>query len=98
MRRREQLVALPELFLGLLSIGAAVVLTALSVTGSSRKPISSDLVRWSLTVSDDASSAAVAARHLRTESAAVRSFLRRAGISAASISPAVVTSEAIVEQ
>jgi len=114
MRHREQLVALPELFLGLLSIGTAVVLTALivsgtihdarhtrdtlSVTGSSRKPISSDLVRWSLTVSDDASSAAVAARRLRTESAAVRSFLRRAGISAASISPAVVTSEAIVEQ
>jgi uncharacterized protein len=114
MRRREQLVALPELFLGLLSIGTAVVLTALivsgtihdarhtrdtlSVTGSSRKPISSDLVRWSLTVSDDAPSAAVAARRLRTESAVVRSFLRRAGISAASISPAVVTSEAIVEQ
>ena len=114
MRRREQLLALPELFLGLLSIGTAFVLTALivagtihdarhtrdtlSVTGSSRKPISSDLVRWSLTVSNDAPSAAVAARRLRAESAAVRSFLRHAGIPAASISPAVVTSDAIVEQ
>jgi uncharacterized protein len=114
MRRREQLVALPELFLGLLSIGTAFVLTALivastihdarhtrdtlSVTGSSRKPISSDLVRWSLTVSSEAPSAAVAARRLRAESGAVRTFLRRAGIAAASISPAVVTSEAIVEE
>jgi hypothetical protein len=114
MRRREQPLVLPELFLGLLSIGAAVVLTALivsgtihdarhtrdtlSVTGSSRKPISSDLVRWSLTVSDDAPSAAVAARRLRTDSGSVRDFLRRAGIPAESISPAVVTSEAIVEQ
>ena len=35
MRRRgEQLVALPELFLGLLSIGAAVVLTALIISGT----------------------------------------------------------------
>jgi hypothetical protein len=114
MRRREQPLALPELFLGLLAIGTAVVVTALifagtihdarhtrdtlSVTGSSRKPISSDLVRWSLTVSNDAPSAAVAARRLRTESAAVRAFLRRAGIPAASISPAVVTSQAIVER
>jgi hypothetical protein len=106
--------AIPELFLGLLSIGAAVVVTAmivagtihdarhtrdtLSVTGSSRKPISSDLVRWSLTISNDASSPALAARRLRSESSTVRAVLQRAGIPAASITPAVVTSEAIVEQ
>ena len=115
MRRRgEQLIALPELFLGLLSIGAAVVLTALiisgtvhdarhtrdtlSVTGSARKPISADLVRWSLTVSSDAPTAAPAARRLRTEVARVRGFLRAAGVPAAAISPSVVTSEAIVEE
>jgi hypothetical protein len=114
MRSRNQLVALPELFLGLLSIGAAVVVTALiisgtvhdakhtrdtlSVTGSARKPISADLVRWSLTVSSSAPTAAPAAKRLRRESALVRKFLRSAGISPAAISPSVVTQEAVVEQ
>jgi len=112
--RGGQLIALPELFLGLLSIGAAVVLTALivsgavhdarhtrdtlSVTGSARKPISADLVRWSLTVSSEAPTAAPAARRLRTEIDRVRGFLHGAGIPSESISPSVVTSEAIVEE
>jgi hypothetical protein len=114
MRPRNQLVALPELFLGLLSIGAAVVVTALiisgtvhdakhtrdtlSVTGSARKPISADLVRWSLTVSSSAPTAAPAAKRLRRESELVRRFLRGAGISPASISLSVVTQEAVVEK
>ena len=101
--------ALPELFLGLLSIGVAVVLTArifsgtihdarhirdtISVTGSARKPISSDLVRWSLTVSREAPTAAVAAKHLRGDVTAVRVFLESQGIPRKAISPEVVASE-----
>jgi uncharacterized protein len=110
-RRR---VALPELFLGLLSLGIAVVLTAkifantiharshihdtIAITGSARKPISSDLVRWSLSVSSTAPKPSQAARHLRTDVAAIHRFLVGEGIPAPAISPAVVTSEELVEQ
>ncbi len=102
----------PELFLGLLSIGVAVVVTAhmfaatihdarhvhdtISVTGSAHKPISSNLVRWSLTVSGEAANEPDAARRLRRESTEVSAFLRNAGVPAKAISPAVVTSETIV--
>jgi hypothetical protein len=104
--------ALPELFLGLLSIGIAVVLTAkivsetihdarhirdtISVTGSARKPIDSDLVRWSLTVSREAPTAAAAAKRLRGDVAAVRTFLVRQGIASSAIAPAVVSSQELV--
>jgi len=106
---RGRALALPELFLGLLSIGLAVVVTAkivagtihdarhihdtISVTGSARKPIDSDLVRWTLTVSHEAPTAAAAAKRLRGEVATVRSFLEREGIPSAAISPAIVASE-----
>jgi len=106
---RGRTFALPELFLGLLAIAVAVVLTAnivsgtihdarhtrdtISVTGSARKPISSDLVRWSLTVSHEAPTAAAAAKRLRGEVATVRAFLRREGIPPAAISPEVITSQ-----
>src|SRR5438552_15700444 len=109
MARPRRLPDLPELFLGLLSIGIAVVLTArivsgtiharshvhdtISVTGSARKPISSDLVRWSLSVSHESPDAATAARRLRNEAAGVRAFLEGEGIPAAAISPTVVRSE-----
>ena len=106
--------AIPELFLGLLAIGAAVVLTALvisgtvrdvrhtrdtlSVTGSARKPISANLVNWSLSITGEAKTRAVAARRLRREAVAVRAFLRQAGVPAAAITPSVVTSEKVVER
>jgi hypothetical protein len=106
---RGRSLALPELFLGLLSIGVAVVLTAkivagtihdarhirdtISVTGSARKPITSDLVRWSLTVNREAPTAAAAAKHLRGQVAAVRAFLVDQGIPSNAISPEVVRSE-----
>jgi hypothetical protein len=109
-----QRLRLPELFLGLLAIAVAIVLVAhsisgtirdrqhvhdtLSVTGSAKKPISANLVRWSLTVSETAPDAARAARRLRTDVAEVRAFLRGAGIAAAAITPAVVTSEEVVTQ
>lgn len=108
MPTRGRLLTIPELFLGLLSIAAAVVVTAkivsatihdarhihdtISVTGSARKPISSDLVRWSLTVSHQSTAASTAAQHLRGEVAAVRAFLEHEGIPAAAISPSVVAS------
>jgi hypothetical protein len=111
---RGRSLALPELFLGLLSIGVAVVLTAkivagtihdarhirdtISVTGSARKPITSDLVRWSLTVSREAPTAAGAARRLRGQVAAVHAFLENQGVPSNEISPEVVTSEQQVTQ
>jgi len=114
VERPRRSLALPELFLGLLSIGVAVVLTAhviagtisdrqhvhdtLSVTGSARKPITANLVRWSLTISDTAPNAARAARRLRREVVEVRAFLRQAGVPADAITPAVVTSETLVTQ
>jgi uncharacterized protein len=107
-------IELPQLFLGLLSIGVAVVLTAhifagtihdvrhsrdtLSVTGSARVPIDANLVRWSLTVSGEAPQAAAAARLLRRQSAVVRAFLRGGGIPADAIEASVVSSEEIVIQ
>jgi uncharacterized protein len=107
-----QKLRVPELFLGLLAIAVAVVLTSrsvagvirdrqhlhdtISVTGSARKPINANLVRWSLTVGDTAPDAARAARLLRRDVARVEAFLRRAGIPADAISPAVVTSEELV--
>jgi len=106
--------AVPELFLGLLAVGVAVVLTAhtvagtirdvkrtndvVSVTGSARKPISSDLVRWSLLVAGEARTEAGAARLLRRESAVTVTFLRAAGLAAGEIQPAVVESDTIVTQ
>ena len=106
---RGRSLALPELFLGLLSIGVAVVVTAkivagtihdarhihdtISVTGSARKPITSDLVRWSLTVSHEAPTAADAAKRLRGQVSSVRVFLVNQGIPSNAISPAVVRSE-----
>jgi hypothetical protein len=106
--------AIPELFLGLLSIGAAFFGTALvisnavdkrvhthdtiSVTGSAHQPISANLVVWSLSVTGQAPTAAGAARKLRRDAGAVRTFLRDAGIPADAIEPYVVQTEAIVEQ
>jgi len=108
MPTRRQL-AIPELFLGLLSIAVAAVIIAhgvsgtihdarhtrdtVSVTGSARKPISSNLVRWSIRVSHESPKAATAARLLRGEVGTVRSFLERQGIPAAAISPGVVYAE-----
>ncbi len=105
--------AIPELFLGLLSIGLAVVLTAhivagafkarshsrdtISITGSARKPITSNLVRWSLSVSNEQRTAGVGARLLRGQVARVRAYLVDSGIPAAAITSAVVTSEEQVE-
>jgi hypothetical protein len=112
VERPRRPLAVPELFLGLLAIAVAVVLTAhifsgtihdvrhsndtLSVTGSARVPISANLVKWSLYVGPEAPTAAAAARLLRRHALAVRTFLRNAGIAADAISPSVVTTEKVV--
>jgi uncharacterized protein len=109
VERPRRPVAVPELFLGLVAIGVAVVLTAhifsgtikdvrhtrdtLSVTGSARVPISANLVRWYVSVSPRARTPVVAARRLRQEVVSVRAFLRHAGIPADAISADVVTTE-----
>jgi uncharacterized protein len=113
MADRHRTLTLPELFLGLLCISIALVLVAhvfaatihdarhvhdtLSVTGSAKKPISANLVRWELTVSEDAPTAAPAARRLRVQGAVVRSFLHKAGVPAEAVTPSVVSSQELVE-
>src|SRR5205814_5911499 len=111
-RRRRFTVAVPELFLGLLSLALAAVWVAhmfaatihdarhardtLTITGSARKPISSNLVRWSLTVAGNAATPEVAAHTLRRDVKAVEAFLRAGGVPAGSVSEEVVRSETIV--
>jgi hypothetical protein len=112
MRRQPAAIALPELFLGLLSLAIAAVWIAhifsstihdakhtadtITITGSARQPIGSNLVRWSLQVDGRAATPVQAALKLKRESAAVVSFLRAAGIHANDVSPQVVQSETIV--
>lgn len=104
--------AVPELFLGLLSLAVAAVwighifastihdakhtTDTISITASARKPISSDRVQWTLSVDGKASTPVGAARRLRRASAAVVAFLRGAGIRKDAISPSVVSSDVIV--
>src|SRR5712691_4264785 len=112
MPRPRIAVALPQLFLGLLSLAIAGVWIGhifaatihdarhthdtIVITGSARKPISSNLVQWSLSVDGSASTPVAAAQRLRQESAAVVAFLRGAGISAQAILPQVVQSDVVV--
>ena len=114
MRNRLRPHGIPELFLGLLSLAVAAVLTAhtvsgtihdarhtrdtVTVTGSARKPISADLVQWRVTVSREAAEAAPAARRLHRDLAAVRTFLVRAGVPSAAIKPTVVSTEPVVQK
>jgi uncharacterized protein len=109
VQARGRPIAIPELFLGLLAIGVAVVFTArivsgaihdarhsrdtLSVTGSARVPISANLVRWALTVDPEAATPAAAARRMRAEVKAVEAFLHRGGIPASAVTAAVVRTE-----
>jgi hypothetical protein len=105
---RVRTVVFPELFLGLLSLAVAAVVIGqifastihdakhtadtISITASARKPISSNLVQWTLGVDGKASTPVEAARRSSRASAAVVAFLRRAGIKASAISPEVVQS------
>jgi hypothetical protein len=109
---RIRTVAVPELFLGLLSLAVAAVwigqifastihdakhtTDTISITASARKPISSNLVEWTLSVDGRAATPVEAARRSTRASASVLAFLRGAGIKAGAISPEVVQSDVIV--
>jgi uncharacterized protein len=112
MERRRSTVAVPELFLGLLSLALAAVWVAhmfagtihdarhtrdtLTITGSARKPIASNLVRWSLSVSGVGRTPAAAARTMQRDVKSVETFLHGGGVPATAITESVVQSETIV--
>jgi hypothetical protein len=103
--------AVPELFLGLLSLAVAAVWIGhifastihdakhahdtITITGSARKPISSDLVQWELEVKGEAGTEVAAAYQARTAGIALVAFLRKAGIARNDISPEVVQSDIV---
>jgi hypothetical protein len=103
--------AVPELFLGLLSLAVAAVWIGhifastihdakhahdtITITGSARKPISSDLVQWELEVKGEAGTEVAAAHEARTAGISLLAFLRTAGIAAKDISPEVVQSDVV---
>src|SRR3954452_20815488 len=107
MQRRA--VALPQLFLGLLSLAVAFVWVAhifsstihdakhtddtIEITRSARVPIESNLVQWTLTVDGAAATPVEAAQRQRRDSSAVLAFLRRSGVPGAAITPEGVRSE-----
>jgi hypothetical protein len=112
MERRGFKSTIPELFLGLLSLALAAVWIAhmvagtihearhardtMTITGSARKPITSNLVRWSLSVSGAARTPEAAARTMRRDIKAVEAFLRGGGVPASEMEETVVQSETIV--
>jgi uncharacterized protein len=103
--------AVPELFLGLLSLAVAAVWIGhifastihdakhahdtITITGSARKPISADLVQWELEVKGEAGTEVAAAYDARTAGSSLATFLREAGIAPKDISPEVVQSEVV---
>jgi hypothetical protein len=103
--------AVPELFLGLLSLAIAAVWIGhifastihdakhahdtITITGSARKPIGSDLVQWELEVKGEAGTEVAAAYEARTAGSSLVAFLRKAGIAPKDISPEVVQSEVV---
>ena len=103
--------AVPELFLGLLSLAVAAVWIGhifastihdakhahdtITITGSARKPITSDLVQWELAVKGEATTEVAAASEARAAGDSLVAFLRKAGIAPNDISPEVVQSEIV---
>lgn len=103
--------AVPELFLGLLSLAVAAVWIGhifastihdakhahdtITITGSARKPIGSDLVQWELEVKGEAGTEVAAAYEARTAGSSLVAFLHKAGIAPKDISPEVVQSEVV---
>lgn len=103
--------AVPELFLGLLSLAVAAVWIGhifastihdakhahdtITITGSARKPIGSDLVQWELDVKGEAGTEVAAAYEARTGGSSLVAFLRKAGVARNDIAPEVVQSEVV---
>jgi hypothetical protein len=98
----------PELLLGLVAVAVAVAVTGVSVahavrdvkrsrdtitvTGSAREPITSNVVHWSLAVDAEATRPQDAVRQVQSRAAAVRAFLRGGGLPGDAVSePPLVT-------
>src|SRR6476646_9459918 len=108
MERRR----IPELFLGLLVLALAAVWVAhmfagvihdsrhardtLTITGSAHKPITSNLVRWSLSVGGVAPTREAAARTMQRNVNVVKVFLHGGGVPTGAVTESVVQSETIV--
>lgn len=104
---------IPQLLLGLLAIAVAVVLAGLlgrdavitakaakdtiTVTGSARQPIESDLASWTLDVSAQDAAPAAASQQLIALTAKVRSFLASGGLPDGSVSEPPLSTEEIQE-
>jgi uncharacterized protein len=100
---------IPELFLGLLSLALAAVWIGhifaatihdakhardtITITGSAKKPIGSDLVQWDLVAQGKAATPAAAAQQARDAGRALVTFLRGAGIPRDAIAQQVVQSD-----
>jgi uncharacterized protein len=67
----------------------------ITITGSARKPIGSDLVQWELQVKGEAATEVAAASEARTAGISLVAFLRKAGIARGDISPEVVQSDIV---
>jgi uncharacterized protein len=109
--RRPQ-AGIPEIFLGLLALAVAAVWIAhvvastihdsrhrgdtITITGSAHKPISSNLVEWSLLVSGNGPTRVVAASDMHREVERVAAFLRKSGLTPSDFALQVVQSETIV--
>jgi hypothetical protein len=103
---------LPELLLGLLAVAVAVVVTGVSVahavrdvkrsrdtitvTGSAREPITSDVVHWGLAVDAEASRPQEAVRQVQSLAAAVRAFLHGGGLPGDAVSEPPLVTRSIV--
>lgn len=103
--------AVPELFLGLLSLAVAAVWIGhifastihdakhahdtITITGSARKPIGSDLVQWHLEVRGSAATQVAAAYRARDAATALVEFLDKAGIPRDAVSPEVVQADVV---
>jgi hypothetical protein len=70
----------------------------IDVTGSARQPISADVVHWSIAVSAEARRPQDAVRLLRTRAAAVRAYLRSAGLPESAVTePPVATQQTSIQ-
>ena len=103
--------AVPELFLGLLSLAVAAVWIGhifastihdakhahdtITITGSARKPIHSDLVQWHLEVRGEGTTQGAAAFEAQSGGISLVAFLRKAGIPRDAIEHEVVQSDVI---
>jgi hypothetical protein len=113
VQRRLRL-SFPQLFAGLLALALAAVWVAhvfagalhdrnhlrdrMTVTGSARTPITSILVRWSVSVTGSATTRGEAARTMQRDLATLKAFLHGAGLPDPDVAEDVVQTEVDVHR